>query len=259
MSEEYVIYDEFAELYDEFMDNIPYDKWFSYLHGLLLKYGVKDGIILDMACGTGEITRRLKASGYDMIGLDMSEAMLAEAREKCSDVLFLHQDMREMELYGTVKACVCICDGMNYLCDTGDLIRVFKNVNNYLDKDGIFIFDLKTDFFFRKRLGNRTIVDNRDDATVIWENEYDEKNCINRYLLTTYRTDPLEEERFIRGDEIHIQKAYTPGEIKEAAEKAGMKFISAFNAFTEDKVLPDSERIYIVLGEGFQEGKYYGD
>lgn len=259
MSEEYDIYDEFASLYDEFMDNIPYDRWAEYLHGLLADYGVNEGIVLDLACGTGEITRRLRSFGYDMIGLDMSEAMLSEAQEKCPDVLFLHQDMREMELYGTVKACVCICDGMNYLCSTEDFVNVLKKVNNYLDKDGIFIFDLKTHFFFKERLGNRTIVDNREDATVIWENEYDEKSRMNRYLLTTYREDPEKPDLFFRGDEIHVQRAYSGEEIKKAASDAGMKFISSFNAFTGDAPSSESERVYVVLGEGFQEGKYYGD
>ena len=143
MQEEYEIYGGFASVYDEFMDNIPYDAWYEYLHGLLKEYGISDGIVVDIACGTGEITRRLSQDGYDMIGIDISKDMLNIARQKCDpDVLLLCQDMRQMDLYGTAKAMVCLCDGMNYLCRKEDLLQALQRVRLFMDHGGIFIFDM---------------------------------------------------------------------------------------------------------------------
>ena len=127
-------YTGFAEFYDLFMDNIPYEEWSQYLISLLKEYGINDGLILDMGCGTGNITELLAKAGYDMIGIDNSEDMLAEAMDKRYDseldILYLCQDMREFELYGTVAAAVSICDSMNYILEYNDLVNVFKLVNN---------------------------------------------------------------------------------------------------------------------------------
>ena len=112
-------YTGFAAVYDMFMDNIPYGEWCGYLTGLLREQGIADGLVLDLGCGTGIMTRLLAAEGYDMIGVDVSGEMLEIAMEseesKPRGILYLQQDMREFELYGTVRAIVSICDSMNYL------------------------------------------------------------------------------------------------------------------------------------------------
>lgn len=139
-------YSDFARVYDIFMDNVEYEKWAEYLIGSLKEYGIEDGIVLELGCGTGVMTELLAESGYDMIGVDNSEEMLGEAMEKRAEsgheILYLEQDMREFELYGTVRAVVSVCDCMNYITEEDDLLTVFKLVNNYLDPDGIFIFDM---------------------------------------------------------------------------------------------------------------------
>ena len=141
-------YTGFAEFYDLFMDNIPYEEWSKYLISLLKENNINDGIVLDIGCGTGNITEFLAKAGYDMIGIDNSEDMLMEAMNKRYDtgldILYLCQDMRDFELYGTVAAAVSICDSMNYILEYDDLVNVFKLVNNYLDPNGLFIFDLNT-------------------------------------------------------------------------------------------------------------------
>ncbi len=141
-------YTGFAAVYDMFMDNIPYGEWCDYLTGLLREHGVEDGLVLDLGCGTGSVTELLAHAGYDMIGVDLSEEMLQIAMEKRAqsghDILYLLQDMREFELFGTVRAVVSICDSMNYLLEWEDLQTVCELVNNYLDPGGIFIFDLNT-------------------------------------------------------------------------------------------------------------------
>ena len=139
-------YTSFAAVYDTFMDNIPYEEWKSYLEELLKEYGVQDGLVLDLGCGTGTMTELLAADGYDMIGVDNSEEMLEIAREKQiksgHEILYLLQDMREFELYGTVGAVFSICDSLNYITEPEELKQVFRWVNNYLDPGGILFLIL---------------------------------------------------------------------------------------------------------------------
>lgn len=156
-------YSGFAEVYDLFMDNVPYEEWSHYLMQILKNNGITDGLVLDLGCGTGKITRLLSKAGYDMIGVDISEEMLSIAREQESeDILYLHQDMRDFELYGTVKAVVSICDSMNYITEEEDLLTVFRLVNNYLDPGGIFVFDLNTIYKYKEILGETTICENHN-------------------------------------------------------------------------------------------------
>ena len=141
-------YTSFARVYDTFMDNIPYEEWCEYLTGLMREYGVRDGLVLDLGCGTGNMTELLAKAGYDMIGADNAEEMLEIAMEKRDksghDILYLLQDMREFELYGTVRAVISVCDSVNYITEPEELQEVFRLVNNYLDPKGVFIFDFNT-------------------------------------------------------------------------------------------------------------------
>ena len=169
-------YTSFAVVYDTFMDNVPYEEWGEYLHGLLLEYGVEDGLVLDLGCGTGTMTEILASKGYDMTGVDFSEEMLDIAMQKRTksghDILYLMQDMREFELYGTVRAIVSVCDSMNYLTEDGDLEQVFRLANNYLDPGGLFIFDMNTEYKYREMLGDQTIAEERENCSFIWDNYY---------------------------------------------------------------------------------------
>ena len=244
-------YGGFAAVYDAFMDNVPYGEWAEYLIGLLADYGVTDGLVLELGCGTGSLTELLARHGFDMIGVDVSEEMLQAAMEKRAasglDILYLLQDMREFELYGTVAAVVSICDSMNYLTGDGDLAAVFKLVNNYLDPGGVFIFDLNTIHKYRDEIGEETIAESREDAGFIWENYFDEESRINEYDLTLFVRE--DGDLYRRYDETHYQRAYELSEIKQAAEEAGMEFVTAYDAFTRETPRKDSERIYVVLRE----------
>lgn len=249
-------YTGFAAVYDELMDDVPYGEWADYLCGLLADYGVRDGLVLELGCGTGSLTEILARRGYDMIGVDLSADMLQEAVEKKAasglDILYLQQDMRDFELYGTVAAVVSLCDSMNYLTEKADLTRVFKLVNNYLDPGGVFIFDLNTDYKYRNVIGDRTIAENRDDCSFIWDNRYDAESRINEYDLTLFVRE--EGDRYRRYDETHFQRAYGTEEIREAAEEAGMEFAAAYDAFSREAPGPESQRIYVVLREKGKKG-----
>lgn len=251
-------YTSFAVVYDTFMDNVPYEEWGEYLHGLLLEYGVEDGLVLDLGCGTGTMTEILASKGYDMTGVDFSEEMLDIAMQKRTksghDILYLMQDMREFELYGTVRAIVSVCDSMNYLTEDGDLEQVFRLANNYLDPGGLFIFDMNTEYKYREMLGNQTIAEERENCSFIWDNYYYEEEKINEYQLSLFVEDPVLSEKTGQDicrkfQEMHYQRAYSLAEVKAALEAAGMEFIAAYDAFTRNPVHPDSERMYIIARE----------
>lgn len=244
-------YTGFAAVYDMFMDNIPYEEWCGYLTALLKNAGVEDGLILDLGCGTGSLTELLAEKGYDMIGVDLSADMLQTAMEKRErsglDILYLLQDMREFELYGTVRAVVSICDSMNYILEFEELVQVFKLVNNYLDPKGVFVFDLNTEYKYREILGQSTIAEDREESSFIWENHYEEEDRINEYDLTLFIKE--DQALYRKYQETHYQRAYSLEEIKQALEESGLEFVAVYDAFTTEKPREDSERIYVVARE----------
>ncbi|MDY5846395.1 MAG: class I SAM-dependent methyltransferase [Bariatricus sp.] len=244
-------YTSFARVYDTFMDNIPYEEWAEYLTGLLKEYGVSDGLVLDLGCGTGNMTELLADAGYDMIGVDNAEEMLEIAMEKKEesghDILYLLQDMRGFELYGTVRAVVSICDSVNYIDDEEDLTEVFHLVNNYLDPGGVFIFDFNTLYKYREILGDRTIAENRDDCSFIWDNYYYDEDRINEYELSIFIRE--EDDLFRKYEETHYQRAYTLEEMTRLIKDSGLEFITAYDAFTHEAPNEKSERIYMIARE----------
>lgn len=287
-------YTSFAQVYDMFMDNVDYPAWSKYLIQLLKEYQVEDGLVLDLGCGTGNMTELLAKEGYDMIGVDNSEEMLEIAREaeyeadawsaaeawdeadetdaleeyaelgepdepEESDepdepdepdelpnggILYLLEDMRELELYGSVRAVVSVCDSMNYILEEADLREVFSRVHEYLEEDGVFIFDLNTVYKYRDLLGETTIAENREEGSFIWENYFDEESAVNEYDLTLYIREDGESYR--RFEEVHYQRAYDLKTIDRLLADAGMELTAAYDAFTKEPVRDDSERIYVV-------------
>ena len=286
-------YTSFAYVYDTFMDNIPYGEWARHIREKLCEHGVTDGIVLDLGCGTGTMTERLAGYGYDMIGGDNSEEMLELAMEKKTesgyDILYLLQDMRGFELYGTVRAVVSVCDSVNYITEPDELEEVFRLVNNYLDPKGIFLFDFNTVHKYRDVIGDSTIAEDRGVCSFIWDNRYYEKEQINEYDLTLFIAEdfnPMEnayvsertadsedallseegagdledtmfsEEEggengslYRRYTETHYQRGYTLAEIQELLERAGLVFIEAYDADTKETPNDMSERICVIARE----------
>ena len=244
-------YTSFAAVYDTFMDNIPYEEWKSYLEELLKEYGVQDGLVLDLGCGTGTMTELLAADGYDMIGVDNSEEMLEIAREKQiksgHEILYLLQDMREFELYGTVGAVFSICDSLNYITEPEELKQVFRWVNNYLDPGGIFVFDLNTVYKYQEILGEQTIAEDREECSFIWDNYYYEEEEINEYELTLFIQE--KENLYRKFEEVHYQRAYTLEQMLRLVKESGLEFVTAYDAFTRKQPTDTSERIYMIARE----------
>lgn len=246
---EAMAYSDFASVYDMFMDNIPYEEWCEYIVALLKKYNINDGLVLDLGCGTGTLTAMLADKGYDMIGADNSAEMLAVAMGKRDelglDILYLLQDMREFELYGTVRAIVSVCDSINYILSKDELLTVFKLVNNYLDPGGIFVFDCNTEFKYAKLLGDNTIAEDRDEGSFIWDNYYDEEERINEYRLSLFI--PEENGLYRKHTEYHYQRCHLVEELKEIINEAGMELLNIYDAFTNEEPHKESERLLFVV------------
>ena len=263
-------YTGFAQVYDLFMDNTPYEAWGLFLNEQLKKEGIEDGLVLDLGCGTGKMTRFLAEKGYDMIGVDLSMEMLEIAQEEerndSRGILYLCQDMREFELYGTVRAVVCCCDGINYITDESELVEVFRLVNNYLDPGGLFLFDFNTVYKYETRLGEQTFAENREEGSFIWENYYDRESRINEYDLTLFIKaggsagseekkqkehifDTISAPCYQKFEETHFQRAYTLEQIKRLLKQGGMEFAAAFDDYTGREAHGESERICVLARE----------
>lgn len=247
-------YTDFAYVYDTLMDETPYEKWCEQVTSILEKNGIKKDLVLDLGCGTGTLTELLAQKGYDMIGIDLSGEMLERAMEKREksglSILYLQQDMREFELYGTVKAIVSVCDSINYLLEDEDVIDTFKLVNNYLDPNGLFIFDFNTVYKYRDVIGDATIAENREECSFIWENYYHEEERINEYEVTFFVKDG---ELFRRFEETHYQKGYTAKEMQIFLKEAGLEFVSMSDSDTGGEVTDQTQRICMIARENGKE------
>lgn len=289
-------YTGFAQVYDTFMDDTPYEEWSHFLLALLQKHreGRQDPVssgnvpadgkgtgnnyaietddnvikenlhqeqntILDLGCGTGTLTQLLAAQGYDMIGIDNAQEMLQIAIEKRDsaglDILYLLQDMRTFELYGTVGAVISVCDSVNYLLEEEEIVQTFRLVNNYLFPQGIFIFDFNTVYKYAQVIGDATIAENREECSFIWDNYYHEEEQINEYDLTVFVKEPADMEQadhalYRRFQETHYQRGYELEQMKDCLRRAGMVFVEAVDADTHEAVNDVSERIYVVARKG---------
>lgn len=280
-------YSEFAGVYDLFMEDVPYTQWRDFLltelkerHILPVREACDNairqaenegreateevllsqekGTVLDLGCGTGTLSELLYDAGYDVIGVDLSAAMLGKAMEKKENsgrqILYLMQDMTELELYGTIGACVSVCDSVNYLLTEEEMVKTFSLVNNYLYPGGVFIFDFNTVYKYERIIGESTIAENREEGSFIWENYYDPDTRINEYDLTLFL--PAGDGLFRRTTETHYQRGYTLEEIKSYVEKAGLIFEKALDSDTMEEVTEISERIVVITREHGKSGEH---
>lgn len=238
-------YSVFAHIYDKMMDNIPYEEWKDYLLRMMYLYRVSPSAsIAELGCGTGTMTGLLVEEGLDVMGLDISLDMLAEARKKYPDISFLEADMRDFKLSEKKDVIVSICDSINYVLTTEDLVKTFSSVRENLSEGGIFIFDLKTKFFFENALDGRTYRDRGSGFRCTWKNHFDASSNIHSYLLDIKVKDG---GKWVSTQEVHRQRAFAAREIIEAAKLSGFEKGGAYDAFTFDKPKKRSDRIYIVL------------
>ena len=266
-----------AGVYDELMDDTPYEKWRDRIVSVIREHGVSETVrgmsatvaehtkdtddadkklaserdlVLELGCGTGRFTELMYEAGYDMIGIDSSEEMLNIAmkrkRDTGSDILYLCQDMRELDLYSTVGTVISIYDSINYITDGEELSGVFGAVNKFLYPGGLFIFDFNTEYKYRVVNADNVFAENRENVSFIWENYYDEESKLNEFDLTLFVREDEASDIFRKYEETHIQRGYTAEEIKDMLRRAGFFWISMSDMDSGEAVCDTTERVLVV-------------
>lgn len=242
-------YKDFAFIYDELMNEVDYNGWVEYIEEIIEKEGTKVQNILELACGTGNLTIPLTKKNYDIAGIDISEEMLGVAREKAEkegvELVLLQQDIAELDFDITNLDCVlCACDGFNYITYDEDLESVFKKTYELLKENGLFIFDISSFYKLSSVLGNNMYGENREDIAYMWQNYFDDEENLVEMELAFFVKD--EDGRFERFEEVHQQRAYTEEEILDMLQSVGFKDIKVYSDFTFETPKKDSERIFFV-------------
>ena len=252
-------YNVIAGVYDKINSGVDYGKWADFIESLFDKYlKEKPELVLDLASGTGRMSLELAKRGYDMIGVDASEEMLAAASDAVFDAiidgflpedgkrpLFLCQSMTSFELYGTVGAIVCCLDSLNYLTDDGEIEKCFSLAHNYLDPDGLFIFDMNTPYKFENIYGENAYVydiDGEKGSFCAWQNFYDKETRLCDFLLTVFEED--ENGKYTRSDEEQRERCYSMDEIKNALVKNGFELLGVYSDVDGSPIKDDTHRWY---------------
>ena len=240
-------YCDFAYIYDSLMSDADYDGRSEYILKLFEKYGKKPTLLLDLACGTGEFSFRLKEEGVDVIGVDMSEDMLSIAREKAMerniDLLFLCQKAEELDLYGTVDGAICCMDSLNHITDLRNFKKAIKKVSLFLEKGCLFIFDLNTPYKHKSVLGNNTFVFEEEDVYCVWQNSYNPKNYTTDICLDFFVEEDGIYQRF---SEEFSERAYNNDEVRSALKEAGLKVKAVLGDLKFSSPKPNEERVFFV-------------
>ena len=277
-------YSAIASAYDRFNADVDYERWSEFLEACFERFlPAKPEIVLDLACGTGRMTFPLADRGYDMIGIDGSADMLAEAHDKSADrtdrlfeeacerlgidpdgldtdaameelarhpaPLFLQQDMRDFELYGTVDATVCCLDSLNYLCGDGDLLACLKCVHLYLAPGGLLVFDVNSPYKFAHTYGNNAYIleDEDENGRAVfcgWQNEYDPATRLCKFYLSLFAEN--EEGVYVRSDEEQTERCFDEKELLGALDAAGFDLCGMYADFDFSPVTETAERWYVV-------------
>ncbi|MCF6465797.1 class I SAM-dependent DNA methyltransferase [Clostridium sp. Cult2] len=241
------MYEDFAFLYDQLMMDIDYKEWYSYIKDIMEKFHKNPKSVLEMACGTGNLSYYLAKDGFDLTCFDLSTDMLSIAYNKLREfknVNILNQNMIDFQLNKKFDGVLSICDSINYIIDKDNLLNTFKNVKNHLNPDGIFIFDINSYYKLKEVIGNNTFIEDQENLLYIWQNYFDEKNNLSEFYLTFFVKEF--KDYYKRFDEYHIEKAYKIDEIVELLGLANFSEIYYYNGFTLDKPGKKSERVNFV-------------
>ncbi|HSH35281.1 class I SAM-dependent methyltransferase [Schnuerera sp.] len=241
------MYKDFAFLYDQLMADIDYKEWYLYIKNILARFNKEPKSILEMACGTGNLSYYFAKDGYDLTCFDLSSDMLSIAYNKLrkfKNITILNQNMIDFKLDRKYDGILSICDSINYIVNKDDLLQVFKNVKSHLNLDGIFIFDINSHYKLKEIIGTNTFVEDREDLLYIWQNYFDEKNNMGEFYLTFFVKE--DNGQYRRFDEEHLEKAYRIDEIVELLKLADFSEIHCFHEFTFEKPFETSERVSFV-------------
>ena len=238
-------YTDFATVYDRFMEEIPYTDWLTFLEMVFKKEQIQPNVIADLGCGTGNMLLPLAKKGYCMIGVDLSFDMLCQADQKlrqanCTAVL-LEQDLTEFVLPQKADCIVSVCDSLNYLTEDSMLAEAFACVKAQLQPNGLFLFDMNTEYKFREVLAQNIFAATEENAAYIWENFYDEIEKINEYAVNFFIKN--KDGSYNRTEEFHYERAYAIEEVKQALEQNGLRLCAMYDDYKYVEAHERSERI----------------
>ncbi len=242
-------YEYLAGVYDHLMEDVDYTTWVDFIEKFIPKKGnPQESKILELACGTGNITIPLGQRGYDITAVDRSIEMLSQAQQKSMELNlkqeFFQQDMLNLELERDYDGILCLCDGVNYILDPKDLERFFRKVYSLLKKEGIFIFDISSFYKLKEILGDNTYGEDLGNITYLWENQFNEKLEIVEMDLTFFE---LNKEGFYeKHKEFHVQKAHRRDILESLLLSIGFSKVDMYHELTGWPARDDSQRIFFV-------------
>ncbi|SDN42901.1 class I SAM-dependent DNA methyltransferase [Acetanaerobacterium elongatum] len=241
-------YNAFAKYYDTLTQNVDYPARADYFNKLIQKFGNGGKLLLDLACGTGSLSREFAKKGYDVIGIDSSYEMLGCAMGNTSPELgiqYIRQTMQGLDLYGTIDACVCALDSINHITAKNVLQKGFSRVSLFLDPEGVFIFDVNTLYKQQVILANNTFVYDYENVYCVWQNTFSPESATTRIELDFFEYD-TESGAYYRQEEAFEERAYSHEELAEMLDNAGLRIMACFEGDTMDSVKDNTQRaVYI--------------
>ena len=246
------MYQAFAELYDELMNDVDYESWADYYTRLLSIYGIRGGKICECACGTGSLTLPLYRRGFQMTGVDLSQEMLWQAAQKARKqgiaIPYVRQDMRALNLHRPMDAVLATCDGVNYLTTEEDLMSFFRAAYRAVRPGGALVFDVSTPYKLQHVLCSGLLGEDREDITYLWQNTWHEKRQIVELDLTFFVKDT--DGRYRRIDERQHQRAWDQKALKEALWHAGFRAVSLYGDYSLEAAGEQNQRWHIAANRG---------
>lgn len=236
-------YRDLASFYDALTEDVPYEEWASYWMSLFRHHGCEPGSLLDLACGSGSLTRLLARKGLDMVGVDGSAEMLTEARQKGDgeeNILYLCQDMRQLDLYGTVDGAICMLDSLNHLPDTAAVAEVFRRLGLFIAPGGLFLFDVNTPHKHRETLGNNAFVLETDGLLCAWRNAFRPAKCETLMHLDFFVRQ--EDGTYDRWEDEVRERAYTLNTWQKLLEEAGFDLLGVYGERSFAPPSPEADR-----------------
>ncbi|HEU4962672.1 MAG TPA: class I SAM-dependent methyltransferase [Bacilli bacterium] len=250
MSKLETAYGEFADYYDQLMQDAPYDRWMNWTREALARYDLMPRHVADLGCGTGTLSLRLFEAGYKVTGVDLSEEMLANAEAKIEQhsprLQFLCQDLRELRLPSPCDLAIAFCDTLNYLTEEDDLRQALVQIRRALAPGGVFLFDVHSLHKLREKLGNQFFYQVDDEVSYLWQSRFDAKYDAVEYDITFFALEDEEEQLYRRFHETHVQRAYALETWQRLLREAGFQTMEVYADFAWDVPTNTSERLFFV-------------
>ncbi len=236
-------FNEIAPYYDALMAGVPYKLWVDYLEGILRRLNYRPRTVLDVACGTGNVSEVLARRGYQVVGVDLSEPMIEAAKSKQSQVEYHAQDVAELNLGRQFDLAVSLFDSLNYIIDVETLQRGMKRVAEHLVTGGLFVFDVNTIYALSHHFFDQANLSHEREPRYIWRSEYDHATRICRVDMTFEVTEDGEVRQF---KEVHIQRGHTLEELTQWLIDAGFEVVETFHAYRFRRPSRKSDRVFFV-------------